>query len=424
MFFQRGFRNRILLAIVFALLLGQVFTLSKQYIDNYLHSDGFKLANGNLVGGDFITFYQAGLMVREEPELLYDFAYYISRQKEFYKLHSAKEDVLVFAYPPLVAYLFDYLPRTTLLQAYLCWTSISMFLFFASLTLILRSVGASIMAILIAAFAGLGFYSFSLSCLAAGQTSAIGTAILTGFYLTFQKGRYFLAGLILSLSYYKPPLFVGLVLTLCFARSWRVLYGFFVGGSSLVLMTVATFGYDNFINFIKVVSGYRYGQSLVGDFSLPIDKGVGIVAALEGLKLFSSSGIQVFSLLLVLIISFYLGNSHLRKIENQCNFKYQHSLMLFTLIISFSLICSLQMVAYDLTLLFPFLAAITYSLQSRQIKGPSIILFLLSFLALFYEYGYRSLEFANIVIKGTTVVWILLTLSVFTIFNKIRKRRE
>lgn len=415
-----SFSQRLFFAVIFALILAQVVSLGSQYIENYADSNGFKIANGNLVGGDFVTFYQAGAMIHEEPEKLYDFQYYILKQQEFYKQHAAKDDILVFAYPPLVGYMFGVLPRATLLEAYVCWSIISFVLFFISLILLMRSFGAGCFAILAASFAALGFYCFSLSCLGAGQTSTLGTAILSGFVVLYQRGKLFLAGLLLSLSYYKPPLFVGIVLTLCFAKNWRVLSGFLAGGTSLVLLTVLTFGFDNFANFIGAVSNYRYGPPLTGSFSLPIDKGVGVAAAIEGVKLIESWKIQVFCLLMVSVLSFYLGFFHLKKLKlpTRTNSERQHSLLLFSIIISVSLLCSLQMVAYDLTILFPFLAALTYQFLRNFSISASTVAFMLSFLALFYEYYFRSVAIGGIIFKGTTLVWGILTLSLFLIFKK------
>ncbi len=421
--FSNSLTSRVLVAIVFALLLAQIVMLVNLYKDNYATSDGYSLANGNLVGGDFVTFFQAGQLIKQEPERLYDFEYYISKQQEFYHQHNLQGGVLVFAYPPLLGYMFSLLPASNLLNAYLAWTTVSLLLFFTCLTLIMKSVGASNKAVLLTSFAGLAFYCFSLSCIGAGQTSCLGLAVFTGFFLTFQKGRKFLAGLILALSYYKPPLFVGLVLALIASRNWRTLAGFMLGGISLLIASVAAFGYDNFLYFLKSVSNYRYGEPLVAGSSLPIEKGVGLLAALEGLHLFSSIQAQLLLAIVTILSSFFVGHTYLRLFKFQSNSPIEREkfLFLYTLLVALSLICSVQMVVYDLTILFPFAAASAYLvLRNKEINGPAGC-YLLAAFTMYYEYNFRALPVGDLIIKGTTFVWLILMTALFCIFLKAHK---
>ncbi len=407
-----------IVAIAFALVLANVIIILNLYITNYLQSDGYRIANGMIAGGDFVTFYQAGALIKDEPGKLYDFDYYISKQQEFYKLHGVKGGALIFAYPPLVAHIFSLLPRDTLLEAYLSWTLISLILFFGSLVLIMRIIGAPWKTILIASFAGLGFYGFSLSCVAAGQTSAIGTAIFALFFLLYQKGRNILAGLILSFSYYKPPLFVGLVLVLIFSRNWKVLSGFLVGGFILILLTISNFGYENFTHYISTISHYRYGQVIFGTSTLSIEKGVGLLAAIEGLKLFSSSTAQEIILIFMCLISLFLGTFLFRKSIAPCQSTHnkEELMILFTIIISCSLMFSLQMLVYDLSILFPFAATSAYIIFRNSLKGPAVFSFVIAIIALYYNFNFRGVPVGELTIKVTTLAWMLMTISLFIIF--------
>ena len=290
------------------LLIGMVIFVLYGYLTVYPPSDGYKLANGELAGGDFVTFYQAGEMVWSDPGRLYDWEFYAARQQEFYRLHGVQGGpVLVFAYPPLVAFLFSGLSQLSFIQAYLCWTCVSLSLFFVSVVMIFRSLSATRIEMVAACFAGLAFHVFSIFCLAAGQTAAIGTLIFSAVFVLLSQRRDLAAGLVLAFAYYKPPLFAGLVLVFLFARSWRVLSGFALGGGVLLAATLFGVGGHTFAYYIDRVSHYRYGETLGAGWTLPIDLGVGLLAAAEGLRVLPSTATQLALAVITVAAAFYLG---------------------------------------------------------------------------------------------------------------------
>ena len=149
--------TKLLVAVAFALISSHIYLLSELYVSHYSSNDGFKLVNNHPIGGDFVTFFQAGGMIKTDPKNLYNFEYYLEKQQQFFKSHSMEMGKLVFAYPPLVGYGFSLLPQTTLLNAFIIWTLISLTLFFGALIWLMKSVNAPKLTIAIAIFAAFGF---------------------------------------------------------------------------------------------------------------------------------------------------------------------------------------------------------------------------------------------------------------------------
>ena len=137
-----------LLVLIFLLI--HIVPLAHTYVRFYGPSDGYTLAGGRPVGGDFVAFYQAGQVVRADPRRLYDWEYFADTQQAFFRRHGIHAGVLVFAYPPLMAYVFSTLVGLSLLQAYLAWTGISLLLFGWSLWIVFRRMAANTKTVLLA----------------------------------------------------------------------------------------------------------------------------------------------------------------------------------------------------------------------------------------------------------------------------------
>ncbi|MBT8397447.1 MAG: DUF2029 domain-containing protein, partial [Gemmatimonadetes bacterium] len=77
----------------------------------------------------------------------------------------------------------------------------------------------------------LGFVPFSLNTLLGGQISWLGLAIFAMVGTAISNRKPFLAGLVMSLSYYKPPLFLLLLIVLLLSQGRRFFWGFAVGAT-------------------------------------------------------------------------------------------------------------------------------------------------------------------------------------------------
>jgi hypothetical protein len=414
-------------AVVPGLLLALVILLFQWYLTLYLPSDGYKLADGELAGGDFAAFYQAGRMVWSDPGRLYDFEFFMARQQEFHLLHGVQGGKLLFAYPPLVAFLFSGLSKLSYMQAHVAWGAVSLCLFFVSVVMIFRSISAGRKQVFAACFAGLAFYVFSIFCLAAGQTSAIGTLIFSTVFVLLSQRRDLAAGLVLAFAYYKPPLFAGLVLVFLFACSWRILGGFILGGGLLLAATLLGVGGHTFAYYVSQASRYRYGQMVVAGGNLPLDKGVGLLAAAEGLRVLSGTPAQLVLAVLTIAGAFYLGRLW-RGARDQAGpdrrTATEELLITYTLLVSFSLLMSFQMLIYDLSILYPLGAGSLYVLLRRKCTGKALVVLILATVGLYLEYPIRNIPVASVVFKGTTILWVIWTVSLALIRRQMRHDPE
>ena len=386
--------------------------------------DGVRLDNGRLIGADYISFYLAGKEFSNgNLELAYDWEESKKSQQAFYEQHDVKEGFLPFIYPPLVLVLFSWFAGESYLDSFLAWTSFSLILSVFSLILISSSFTRSnsgawleskVFAIML--FFSLAFFPFSLECLGAGQTSVLGLFIFSAVYFLLKKEKDFLAGLVLSLSYYKPPLFLTFVFFALFRRQWRMVFGFGLGGALLIFLTLYIFGLQGFMDYIAQATGYRYGESLAGN-SLPTDKGVGLLAALTQLLPSKSQLLQLFTLALSLGVCACLRKSSKQAYSLINRNRDQEFDLQFALEVSLSLLLSIQMVVYDLTIMILPLAIICNYANHYRV----LLLFMVGVLSL--EFTYRNVEFLGLNLKLTTVTFSVICLVLFWELRKLRLKK-
>jgi len=402
--------------VVFGLVLAHNIVFFRYVYRSLSESDGYRNHSGDILGGDFIVFYQAANIFQQEPENLYNFEYFSKKVAEFGDAHSTRVSGLFYGYPPLFTYLVAKILPVNFFQAYITWLAISATLFIGALVALLRNLGASWKFIALTGLSALAFQPFSFSCLLSGQTSACATAIFVLFFLLFDRGRTLLAGMVLSLSYYKPPLFAVLVLTMLCARQWRVITGFLMGGSTLVAATVLTFGGEQFLNYLQQVSQYRYGVSMAKGLQLPLEFGVGALAAMEGLRLATSSALQVILGGTVVVTSYALG-SYLRRFSDDRDERF----LWYATVVGVSLILSLHMFVYDLAAFFPFIVGTCFVAHRRRLHGWSIALFCIGVLGLCHETFYRSVPVGDVTVNGTTIAWLLVLMSLRSMLISVRR---
>jgi len=348
--------------LVLAYSVGVISTFAGVYQRNYGATKGNELPNRREVGGDFVAFYVAGKLALEDPSHLYDFARQSAEEKEQFIGTEVALGALPFVYPPLIALLFSCFSGLTLLNAYLCWAGISIAFFICAVLVALsnpkrelREIGA----LTIIAFA---FVPFILDCLGSGQTSCLGLLIFAGIATAQEKRAYFLAGLILGLGYYKPPLFVFFSLTTIVAGNWRMICGALTSGIALLIGTVLWFGRQNFFTYISAARHYSYGQELASGTHLPTSRGLGLYAILnEHLGAGTPTANLLFAVILLLALS-------LPRILARTRFEQNERLALAAQI-SLSLFFSLQMVVYDLTILIVPFILFYQSAQKWNLSG-------------------------------------------------------
>lgn len=394
-------RSRILMALAVVVPLSVVGLTANQAVRNYPAEDGFILSNGELLGGDFIAFYVGGTLFDEEREQLYD----LDHQREVRadilgSADDALDGELPFVYPPLVAALLAPLSRLPFQQAFLIWTLLGSVVGLAALLcLTIRSGASDLVPIPIVLLVCIGYVPFVVDTIFGGQAAWLGLALLAVVAVAVLHENDILAGAAMSLSYYKPPLFLLFLIVLLIARGRRFLVGFGAGAAILVGLTLASVGIDGLMSYWSTVSGYVYGQDVLHGVRLPPSQGMGIVAL--GVSLLSSTPVVLALLVPPLVAVTVVGVRLVRDYRREMR---RLGLMV---CITTSVAFSLQVIKYDLALLLvPMVLAVPWYWKTRSVRRLAV---LLSYLGFYFEFAFRQVTVAGAVANGS---WLLFVVSV------------
>lgn len=206
-------------------------------------SYGILLRSNSFLESDFRIFYSAAVILRAEPQRLYDFTYqqevqdrYIPRPVDMSKQYSA---FLVFVYPPF--YLLPFIPLTYLHpeSAYRITQVILGLILVIAIYFLTRLFPPKAHA----GHLGLGALAFAPVFESLRQTHISGIVLMLfiGIYACFRQKKYEFAGFLGSLLLYKIQLAVVLLIYMLFSRNKRMAGGFIIGslilgGLSLLLM--------------------------------------------------------------------------------------------------------------------------------------------------------------------------------------------
>ena len=254
-----------LAAIVFFLLTSLLYG---QYALPMLlpSGEGFTNLNGEIAGGDFLVFYNAGVMTAKGlAASVWDHAIFETSLREVFGQEIEK---LHFFNPPVTLMLwwpFGYLPY---FPALWLWTVLPVIaLGFA----VYRLTGHGLATALTVA-APLVTYNAG-----GGQSGAFFAAIF-GFYAIYLTRRPAMAGSLGGLFVLKPHLAFALPLCLAMERNWRAFVA--IGLTALMLIVIATgiFGLGVWFSFLD---GVQYHSREVFNVSTPLfDRSPSILLAL------------------------------------------------------------------------------------------------------------------------------------------------
>lgn len=363
-------------------------------VENYPAPDGLVLPNGGLVGGDFVAFWVGGYLYDNDRPRLYDLPYQSeTRGRLLGPAEEVLDGELPFAYPPVVAAALGPLSRLSLQQAFAVFAGIGLFSALLSLGFLAKSLGltsprtAGILLIVT-----LGFVPFGLNTVLGGQFSWLGIVVLSLVSAFLIRGEDFRAGLAMSLSYYKPPLFVLLLLALIAVGKRRFIGGFAAGAVVLMALTIALVGTDGLRTYLDVAANYRYGRTLTDTMAIPSTAGMGLVGMAVTLTGSMSTAVVILAvpfLLLVFWIRSLVASGALRSG--------------LTLGVVSTVAFSLQINKYDLALLLPAALLMTSWHRSRT-PGPGVAAW--AFLGLFYfEFAFREMQVGGSQANGTWVLF-------------------
>ncbi len=200
---------------------------------------------GQPVGTDYLQFYAAGrtLLHGESPQL-YDMAYQSALEQEI--IGSGLTSYHAFITPPFLAWLFVPLAALPYGWSFVVWSVLGLLCLWFSLRLLGITAPGRAWLWSLTFFPVFAVISF-------GQNALLSLLLLSATYRLWRDQRPFLAGLVCSLTLYKPQLCLGIVVLwlLNGRRDWRALAGLGAGGGVLaalcfLLLPEASWAYVDF----------------------------------------------------------------------------------------------------------------------------------------------------------------------------------
>ena len=212
---------------------------------------------GRPLGGDFVQFYAAArLLNQHEPTKIFDGPYFSAVQHEILPTMPATQ-WLIFGNPPCIPALFRPLALLPYKAAYCVWLAMSAGLYLAGLMILLNGRWDATRrrtAYLLA----LSTPMFTLETWVGGQVSIFGFFLFAVCVKCFEREKYFLAGLALGLTAYKPSLLVIPAVMFLAGRFWRLLAGAAIGASVVVTACFAAAGVEGMRLWLLTLKVFQY----------------------------------------------------------------------------------------------------------------------------------------------------------------------
>lgn len=186
---------------------------------------------GQPIGTDFLQFYAAGrTLARGASAYLYDMAYQMELEREI--IGPALTGYHAFITPPFLAWLFVPFAALPYALSFAVWSLLGLAALWASLRLL--DVAAPRRAWLWA----LTFFPV-FAVISYGQNALLSLLLFSATYRLWREERPFAAGLVCSLTLYKPQLCLGVAFLwlLRWRRDWRALLGLGLGGGTLAALS-------------------------------------------------------------------------------------------------------------------------------------------------------------------------------------------
>jgi Glycosyltransferase family 87 len=199
---------------------------------------------------DFVAFYGVGRLLNEHPpDRLYDFRV----QEQIYR--DLRPDAtylgLPYAHAPFEALLFQPLARLPYETAYLVWLALGMLAYSGALWALFRRFGPPrgpdrVTVLLLA----LSFSPFMMESWLGGNVAVIPFVAIALAIALEDAGQPVLSGCVLALCLNKPSVLVLILPMLLVSRRFRILAGFVVGSTVLVVASSLILGLHAWPDFI------------------------------------------------------------------------------------------------------------------------------------------------------------------------------
>jgi hypothetical protein len=392
-------------SVIIALFIALIYTTTSTYIVAYQQTNGLLLADNSIMGGDFICFYTAGTLANNELTELYNLPRQFLLKDEILSTYNTSiSGVLPFVYPPLVAFIFSLLALLPFKIAYTIWALTALVSVTITVLLLARELqlhnryGWGL--IILATFA---FLPFSLDTLGGGQLSWIGLIVM-GLVTFFRHRKYeFMAGLSLTLGYYKPPLFIFAAVLLVIISSRRFFLGALTGGAILTILTLCYVGPEGLNKYLQVASKYSYGQELAPGIKNSPLEAAGPIGLIAWFVESNNHLMLVFTLAFCTLLGISVVIVGKERLNTALGMAY---------LFSASLCLSLQLVRYDLCmLLVPFVLVLGSFDELKSDRQKIMVLIII--ISFYFEFCFRKIPFMHAYISLSSFLLPLWTALLF-----------
>lgn len=216
---------------------------------------------GTELGSDYAAFYTAGKIqndygaARLYDRRLQDRLYHELRPQ------ASSEEALPYANAPFLAPLFRPLALLPYGLSYFVWLCLSLGLYAAGLTLVLRTTAVPAAMRTAVWLLALSFEPFLMECWVGGQLSAIGFLLLALTIYWLPRNRPVAAGVSLAVCLYKPTLLILLLPMLVVSRRWKILLGFAGAALGLAIFSLVAVGQTACLDYARLLTAYVHAAA-------------------------------------------------------------------------------------------------------------------------------------------------------------------
>jgi hypothetical protein len=228
---------------------------------------------------DFRNLFTAGYMVRTgHGHEIYDYA----SEKMFQDALVSREQVAIPfvrpAYQALVFAPFSLLPFRGAYCAFLAFNVAILLVCFR----LLRSNMNNLARVWLGLPAGMFLFLPIAAALMQGQDSIILLALLGGAAVCLQRGREYLAGVLVAFGLFKFQFVIPVALLFLAWRRWRFLATFAISAATLATVSVWIVGTKQLVNYIRSVIQIGVSHGLSSGLPLPVDHMANLHGAILG----------------------------------------------------------------------------------------------------------------------------------------------
>lgn len=332
---------------------------------------------------DFQGFYGAGKIVASGrgPDL-YETA--VQRQMQWVPPLPGITTFHYYVHAPFEALLFAPLARLPFATAVWVWWAFSLLCAYLAL-FVMRPFLPWIRRHFELGLVGVAIFIPVIATLFQGQDSNFTLLFFALCFGALSRGRYFLAGAVLAVAMYKPPLALPMILllTVISTHRWRLLAGFVCTGVLELLAAIAAVGWKCVVNYPTLIA--KFPDAGAGHYHV---SGMPNIRGLITLVLEGHTSDRVI-LLTVVGVSIAVLAFALRAVQRASGPR-EAAPLVFALFVTTTLLVGFQEYAYDLSLLYlPILLAWNWwrteeanTLNQRLVGFSAMVLLLGSFLCL------------------------------------------